>query len=225
MQTAGSTDVTDYLSTDISDQLTDKLISRLGHETPQTEQPCSGDDFVTSYSSCHACGDSESTQVFGILGIYCAHPLLSVPSSTSTLSDTTRSLKPQNSTPSDLMPCGLKLRLCDIGSETCVFSSVQFNTINYALHLPVGSVLSVTTENRSSAFLIEDGPFSSFQNRSNGVFNAVLLQSDRLLDSFAFCLYEVSQAPQQFKSSKRSSLILAGSCRQSFRAICTFLYC
>lgn len=46
MQTAGSTDVTDYLSTDISDQLADKLISRLGHETPQTEQPCRGDDFV-----------------------------------------------------------------------------------------------------------------------------------------------------------------------------------
>ena len=157
--------------------------------------------------------------------ILCPPPSSNVPSSTSTLSDTTRSLKSQNSTPSDLMPCGLKLRLCDIGSETCVFSSVQFNMINYALHLPVGSVLNVTTENRSSAFLTEDGPFSSFQNRSDGVYNAVLLQRDRLLDSFAFCPYEVSQAPQQFTSSKRSSLILAGSCRQSFRATCTFLYC
>lgn len=181
---------------------------------------------ATHLVQCHACGHTECTRVFGMLGIYCAHPLLNVPASTSTLSDTTRSLiKSQNSTPSDLMPCGLKLRLCDIGSETCVYSSVQFNMINYALHLPVGGFLSVTTENRSSAFLIEDGPFSSFQNRSDGVYNAVLLQSDRLLDSFAFCPYEVFQAPQQFKSSKRSSLILAGSCRQSFPATCTFLYC
>ena len=73
---------------------------------------------------------------------------------------------------------------------------------NYALTSSIRSFSLRSFETSSSVRLIDDGPFSSFQERWSRAFflSAALLQAIDVVMSLGLCLQVVSQAPQHFRS-------------------------
>ena len=75
--------------------------------------------------------------------------------------------------------------------------------------------------NSSSVRLIDDGPLSSFQERSSSAssFHASLLQAISGVMSLVLCLQAVSQAPQHFRSSEKRVTCEGCFARQSICSV------
>ena len=81
--------------------------------------------------------------------------------------------------------------------------------IIYSLHPDSQKFTQRRLWNGSNVRLIDDGPLSSFQERSSSVssFNASLLQATNGVMSLALCPQVVSQASQHFRSFEKQATV------------------